>query len=344
MLPESKRQKIASYFNVGKPKRGIMLCGHGSRSEPAVAEFANLVFRLKILLPNIPIEFGYLEFAKPIISDGLDKLREAGVTEIVALPAMLFAAGHAKNDIPSVLNTYNYKYPKLKITYSRELGIDNLMIKAASERIIESIDSAKLKIDKHDSMLLVVGRGASDPDANSNISKITRLLWEGIGFGWAETAYSGVTFPLVSPALEKIVQVGYKRIIVFPYFLFTGILVDRIYKSVDEVSKVHSNIEFLKAPYLNDHPKVVETFCDRVIDVIDGDINMNCQLCKYREQVLGFEDEVGLAQESHHHHVEGGGQSHDHTHDHTHDQTHDHSHHHPYPHADHPLGPVTLKK
>ena len=43
MLPESKRQKIASYFNVGKPKRSIMLCGHGSRSEPAVAEFANLV-------------------------------------------------------------------------------------------------------------------------------------------------------------------------------------------------------------------------------------------------------------------------------------------------------------
>ena len=214
MLPEPKRHKIASYFSVGKPKRGIMLCGHGSRSGPAVSEFANLVSKLKTLLPNIPIEFGYLEFAKPIISDGLDKLREAGVTEIIALPAMLFAAGHAKNDIPSVLNTYNYKYPKLKITYSRELGIDNLMIKAASERIMESIDKAKIEIDKHDSMLLVVGRGASDPDANSNISKITRLLWEGIGFGWAETAYSGVTFPLVSPALEKIVQVGYKRIIV----------------------------------------------------------------------------------------------------------------------------------
>ena len=202
MLPEPKRYKIASYFNVDRPKRGIMLCGHGSRSEAAVAEFANLVRRMKNLFPNIPIEFGYLEFAKPIITEGLDKLREAGVTEIIALPAMLFAAGHAKNDIPSVLNTYNYKHPNLKITYSRELGIDNLMIKAASERIMESIDKAKSKIDKHESMLLVVGRGASDPDANSNISKITRLLWEGIGFGWAETAYSGVTFPLVTPALE----------------------------------------------------------------------------------------------------------------------------------------------
>ena len=27
--------------------------------------------------------------------------------KVLAIPAMLFAAGHAKNDIPSVLNTYS---------------------------------------------------------------------------------------------------------------------------------------------------------------------------------------------------------------------------------------------
>ena len=74
---------------------------------------------------------------------------------------------------------------------------------------------------------------------------------------------------------------------------------------------------------------------------------MNCQLCKYRDQVLGFESEVGLAQESHHHHVEGIGTSgHSHSHDH-HGHTHDHGHthtHHPYPHADHPMGPNSMKK
>ena len=75
----------------------------------------------------------------------------------------------------------------------------------------------------------MVGRGASDPDANSNVTKVTRLLWEGLGFGWGETAYSGVTFPLVEPALERVVRLGFKRIVVFPYFLFTGILVQRIY-------------------------------------------------------------------------------------------------------------------
>ena len=34
---------------------------------------------------------------------------------------------------------------------------------------------------------------------------------------------------------------------------------------------------------------------------------MNCSMCKYREQVLGFEAEIGLAQQSRHHHVEGVG-------------------------------------
>jgi sirohydrochlorin cobaltochelatase len=334
MLSEIKQKKLRDYFLEAPIKRGIMLCGHGSRSVPAVHEFSGLVNKLKNLLPYIPIEYGYLEFAKPIINEGIEKLRKEGVREIIAIPAMLFAAGHAKNDIPSVLNRYMAEHSEIKIQYSRELGIDNLMIKAASERINEAINESNVAQDKHNTMLLVVGRGASDPDANSNVTKVTRLLWEGLGFGWAETAYSGVTFPLVGPALEKIINVGYKRIIIFPYFLFTGILVDRIYQSVELIASKYKDIEFIKASYLNDHPKVVETFCDRIINVIDGEINMNCQLCKYREQVLGFEDEVGLAQESHHHHVEGGAHDHDHT----------HSHHHPYPHSKHPLGPVTLKK
>jgi len=140
---------------------------------------------------------------------------------------------------------------------------------------------------------------------------------------------------------------------VFPYFLFTGILIKRIYDHTDMVAANHPDIQFVKAPYLNDHPQVLETFADRVIEIGEGTNLMNCQMCKYREQVLGFETEVGLAQESHHHHVEGigtgndhdHGHSHAHAHAHAHAHDHDHNHdhgHHPYPHADHPHGPRTL--
>ncbi len=339
-------------------KIGVMVCGHGSRDEDAVREFEAVARGIRDRLPQFDVESGFLEFARPIIRDGLDKLRGRGTTRILAVPGMLFAAGHAKNDIPSVLGTYEAQHPEVHIDYGRELAIDPKMIRAAGDRIAQALDAAGGTVPNNETLLMVVGRGASDPDANSNAAKVMRLLWEGFGFGWGETCYSGVTFPLVEPGLQHAAKLGYRRIVVFPYFLFTGILVKRIYEHTDRVAAEHPEIEFIKAPYLNDHPLVLDAFAERVEEILRGENNMNCKMCKYREQVLGFEAEVGLAQESHHHHVEGigtgaadGGNGHDHEHGHGHDHGHGHGHdhdhghgHHPYPHADHPLGPKTLKK
>ncbi len=357
---------------------GVVICGHGSRNRLAVEEFARLAEGLRPRMGGLPVEHGYLEFAKPILRDSLDRLRSQGVERVLAIPAMLFAAGHAKNDIPSVLNTYSAE-TGLSIEYGRELGVDRLMIGAAGARIREALHQSTNDVPLSETLLVVVGRGSSDPDANSNVAKVTRMLVEGFGFGWGETVYSGVTFPLVEPGLRHVVRLGFKRIVVFPYFLFSGVLVSRIRQHTELVAADHPEVDFVSAGYLGDHPLVLDTFVERVQEVVGGETAMNCSLCKYRAQVLGFEDEVGLAQESHHHHVEGltdgcdlcerectgacqpdgipiplGAHSHSHSHghnghDHGHEQdpgdqhSHDH-HHHPYPHADHPLGPDTLRK
>jgi sirohydrochlorin cobaltochelatase len=333
-------------------KIGVMVCGHGSRDIEAIGEFEAVARGIRERLPQYEVESGFLEFAQPIIRDGLDKLHARKVREILAVPGMLFAAGHAKNDIPSVLATYQAQHPDIPIHYGRELGIDAKLLAAAGARLREAIEVAGGGVPVAETMLVVVGRGASDPDANSNVAKVMRMLWEGFGFGWAMVAYSGVTFPLVAPALEHAAKLGYRRVIVFPYFLFTGVLVKRIYDHTDRVAAAHPRIEFVKAPYLNDHPLVLDAFAERVEEIRVGENKMNCKLCKYRDQILGFEAEVGLAQESHHHHVEGigvgaaGDNGHDHGHDHGDDRHHhDHDHgHHPYPHAEHPLGPKTLDK
>ena len=188
------------------PGTGVMLCGHGSRNQLAVGEFAVLASRLSEKLPGVPVEYGYLEFADPVIHHGLDRLRAQGLNRILAVPGMLFAAGHAKNDIPSVLNTYAAQHPGFEITYGRELGVDLKMLRAAGDRIAEGIAASPRKIPHAETLLLVV-----------------------------------------------------------------------------------------------------ETFVDRIQEMLVGQNLMNCAMCKYREQVLGFEAEVGLAQESHHHHVEGIG-------------------------------------
>ncbi|MEM1298305.1 MAG: sirohydrochlorin chelatase [Pseudomonadota bacterium] len=405
-------------------KIGVMVCGHGSRSQAAVDEFAVVAERLRTVFPDWPVEYGYLEFANPVIRDGLDRLRDQGCDHILAVPGMLFAAMHSKNDIPTVLNTYAAQHG-LKVQYGRELGVDPKMIGAAAARVKQAVDDANARdeVPLHETCLVVIGRGASDPDANSNVAKITRLLWEGFGFGWAETGYSGVTFPLVEPCLEQVAKLGFRRVIVFPYFLFTGILIDRIYGFTDMVAERHPGIEFVKAGYLNDHDGVIDTFSERVREQLGKTPPPNCGacpfreqvlttaegrhrhiraadraaahpamaeappptcvLCKYRVEVLGFEGEVGAVQESHHHHVEGQGASapgsnvadcrlcdmfctgacrlaaeHDHghahhhhhhgrghSHGHGHSHHHDHDHHHPvYPHANHPLGPESVRK
>ncbi len=311
---------------------GVLICGHGSRNRLAVAEFAQLAEALRDLVPEVPVAHGYLEFARPILREGLDSLRAQGVQRVLAVPAMLFAAGHAKNDIPSVLNTYAAE-TGLRIDYGRELGVDLKMIQAAGARIraaLAAADGASPQgagaapgpggddaspaegrrapgptVPINETLLVVVGRGSSDPDANSNVAKVTRMLVEGLGFGWGETVYSGVTFPLVEPGLRHAVRLGFRRIVVFPYFLFSGVLVSRIRQHTALVAADHPGLEFIEASYLGDHPLVVETFRERIDEVLRGDTQMNCSLCKYRAQVLGFELEVGAPQRSHHHHVEG---------------------------------------
>ena len=302
-----------------------MVCGHGSRDADAVREFLSLAEGLRPRLPDYDLEIGFLEFARPVIREGLEALVERGNRRILAVPGMLFAAGHVKNDVPSEINEFAHAHPDIDIRLGRDLAIDAKLLQAARARIESVLDD---DTPRADTLLMVVGRGTNDSDANSNVSKVARMLWEGMGFGWAETCYSGVAHPRVDAGLERAARLGFRRIVVFPYFLFTGVLVRRIYDQTDKVAAAHPEISFVKAPYLNDHPLVLDSFAERVRGTLTGDNLMNCALCKYREQIVGREHEVGAPQAGHHHHVRGGG--HSHSHDHGHDHPHEHGHSHPH--------------
>lgn len=250
----------------------------------------------------------------------------------------LSPAGHVKNDLPWEINSFAAENPDVSIAYGRELAVDLKLLAAAKERISAAEARAKPGVERSETLLLVVGRGTNDPDANSNVAKVARLLWEGMRFGWTEIAYSGVTAPRVDAALERAVRLGFRRIVVFPYFLFTGVLVKRIYAQADAAAAAYPEVEIVKADYLNDHPLVLDALAERLAEIPAGTNVMNCLMCKYREQVIGYEADRGAAQAGHHLHVRGIGvegaahhhQHHDH--DHHHDHGHDHGHAHPHSH------------
>ena len=334
---------------------GILICGHGSRAKIAEEEFSLLASGLRSRYPGLHIEYGFLEYSAPNIHMALDRLIENGVKNIYAVPGMLFRATHAQNDIPSVLMTYMDKHPGLTIKYGQELGLHDEMIQAFQCRILEALglDSQPVTGQLYDTMLVVVGRGTSVAGANAEASKLTRIVAENLGFGWCETVYSGVTFPSVGRGLEMAVKLGFKRIVVAPYFLFSGRLIGRIKAYIEKVAAENPDIEFYTADYLRDQSHVINTFVARIEETIKGPENNTDLMQDFRDRLAAGEVTV------HHHHAEfqpavETHSRHDHSHDdHSHDSQHahfhsqahgsDHGHHHePYRHIAHPHGPRTM--
>lgn len=285
----------------------ICIVGHGSRDSQATDEFLETVSLCRDSRPSRIVEYGFLEFARPLVQDGFDRCAERGAESIVVLPGMLMAAGHSKNDIPAEIREGRARHPRIEFRYGRHLHLHPKIIDLCRIRIEEAEASTKSR-PREETLLLVAGRGGSDPDANSDVQKLTRMLWEGLGFGWAETCFSGVAKPLVPEALDRCRRLGFPRIVVFPFFLFTGVLEKRVRRETREFSALHPDIECVCADYLKPHPLLRDVFADRAVEAIRGEANMNCDLCMYRVRLAGHEAALGSPQFGHHHHVRGIGQ------------------------------------
>ena len=279
----------------------VLLVGHGTRLAAGVAEFRALADQLQQALPDRTCLTGFLELVEPDLPEALERLRQQGFRRVTALPALLMAAGHVKNDIPVILNAFQAEHPGMSITFGADLGIHPNLLQLARERIESCEPAFGLDYDRRDTLLVVIGRGSSDPDANSNISKITRMLWEGMGFGWAETAYTAVAAPLMADALERAHRLGFPRVVVFPYLLFAGRLVEQVNATVAAYRERHPDVQAAVAAYLNAHPLVVATFLERLAEAEAGEARMNCQFCPYRTSIVGREDWRGAPQTGHDH-------------------------------------------
>ncbi len=285
-------------------KEGILLCGHGSRRASGVASFKKLVSILRERYQDrYEVDYGFLEFNHPTYEAAVERMYLNGIRKIYALPVILFAGSHAKNDIPFELNTLQSYHNDLSIVMAKHIGVSSFLLDLAVKRI-EETEATLPPIDRKDTCLLVIGRGTTDPDANSDVTKLTSMLWEGLGFGFATTGYSGTAYPNVNESMQLIQKLGFKRTIVIPFFFFTGVLLERIYGLVDEMQQQSDQDFVYTAPFGTDE-LILKAFDERLEEAKTGTAYMNCQLCKYRKQVVGFEEDFGKEQIGHHLNVKG---------------------------------------
>ncbi|RFU64517.1 sirohydrochlorin chelatase [Peribacillus saganii] len=303
--------------------KAVLFVGHGSRDSEGNEEVRQFITNLLPKMDqSILVETCFLEFETPDVAAGITACVERGATHVVVIPIMLLQAGHSKIHIPACIDEAKLKYPQVSFTYGRPIGVHENTTEICKSRLREvgeDLDSVQ-----PDSAVILLGRGGSDRDANSDLYKITRLLWEAVPYKIVEPSFMGVTDPLIAEGVERCLRLGAKRIVILPYFLFTGILIKRLELMMTDFRLQYPEVEFKLAGYFGFHEKLEEIIMDRVSEALQDEVRMNCDTCTYRLDAMEF---IG-----HHHH-------HDHDHDHSHhhhDHDHGHSqHHHEHNHYNH---------
>jgi sirohydrochlorin cobaltochelatase len=239
---------------------------------------------------------------------------------------MLVSAGHAKGDIPAALAREKERHPGISYTYGRPLGPHPALLSVLERRLDEALGgTARVPEDRADVTVLLVGRGSTDPDANAEVHKAARLLWEGRGYAGVETAFVSLAAPDVPSGLDRCLRLGARRIVVLPYFLFTGILPDRVRQQTDGWAAAHPEAEVRSADVIGPEPELLDLVMERYEEAVKGDLRMNCDSCVYRIALPGFEDKVGLPQQPHFH-PDDDGDHHGHHHHGHHHGAHTHAH------------------
>ncbi|MGI5520664.1 uroporphyrinogen-III C-methyltransferase [Micromonospora sp. CA-259024] len=293
---------------------GLVIVGHGTRSAAGVDQFAALVERVRRRGAVGDVEGGFIELSRPPLTDAVGALVARGHRALVALPLVLTAAGHGKGDIPAAMAREQERHPGLSYRYGRPLGPHPLLHDALEQRI----DAALAGADRAGTWVALIGRGSTDPDANAEVAKVARLLWEGRGYAGVEPGFISLAQPSVPAVLERLRRLGARRIVVAPYFLFAGVLPDRIVAQSAEFAAAHPDLDVRVAEVIGDCDALADLVRERYAEALGGDIRMNCDTCAYRVLMPGFADKVGRPQRPHDHPDDPVGHHHHHDHDHDH--------------------------
>ena len=288
----------------------LLIVGHGSRDPRGAREFHDLVGLVRRRTPSLAVEGGFIELSRPPISECVNRLAERGIRNVSAVPLMLLAAGHAKDDIPATLVREKMGHPEMSFSYGRALGIRSELLELMDERI----SAVVLEEEKKETAVLIVGRGSSDPDANSDLSKVARLFYEGRSYPVVESAYVSMTPPDVAEGLDRCLRLGAQRIVIFSYFLFTGVLEERIRLQIRAFADANPGLEVRYAGYFGPDARIADLVIERYTEALRGDIRMNCDVCVHRVALPGFEEKVGAPATPHYHPDEPGLHQHDHYH------------------------------
>ncbi|MBT9477578.1 CbiX/SirB N-terminal domain-containing protein [Polaromonas sp.] len=296
----------------------ILVVGHGSREKSGNDEILDFAEQWRQRQPGWRIEVCFIEFSEITMSEGLRRAA-TGAQRVLVVPLILNAAGHVKMDIPQAIDGARLKFARVQFLYAPHLAACDPILAIVKRRLKGAMQALDMP-DPTTTGVVMLGRGSSDRQANGEMAKMARWLMEETDHELVDLAFTGITWPRLEKAVQRQSLLGMTQVVVLPYYLFNGTLVERITRQVENLKAQYPAIRFTSTAYFGFEREIFELLEARVNDLKRGapEFRMPCDGCKYRE--FGVEHGLG----GHHH---DDALAHDHNHD------HEHPHPHPHPHA-----------
>ena len=271
----------------------VLLVGHGSRREKSNRQVRTLAANLEDRL-GVPVDAGFLELAEPSIPDAVAGLAPSA-SRITVVQLSLFAASHVKNDVPLAVERARAEHPELTVHNGAHLGVHPAVVDLLDDRAAAVESSLGVDREDDDVAVVVCARGSSDPDANADAHKLSRLLYEGRAFGRVETAFVGVTDPELSDALHSVAKHRPDAVVALPYMLGDGVLTGRVRDRTAEFDDEYPYVAAGAGDPLGTDSRLLDVLGDRWQEARTNSVRMSCDTCKYKVELDGYEEDAGGA-------------------------------------------------
>jgi len=248
-LPNYRAMSIANGNVAGPAETGLLLVGHGSPEQPAADEFLAAGGLVAEMAGGWPVETCFLEFCQPTIDVGFRALTARGVRRVGVVPALLFAAGHAKRDIPAAVAAVAAEFPEIRVVQCHHLGCHEALVALARLRFHEAL-ARQGNAPPDETGLVMVGRGSHDSEASAEMRRFVDLCAADLGVKRAAACFVAMARPRLTALLEEATTWSARQIVVVPHLLFGGVLVERIGRTVEAFAGGHPQIDWLLARHL----------------------------------------------------------------------------------------------
>ncbi len=119
-------------------KTGVIVLAHGSKVRTGNEGLFSIVEMLRTMGKWDMVEAGFLQLAKPGLTEVVEDLTGRGAERIVVMPLLLFSGNHVLKDIPEEIDNERKKYPEVEFCYAKNIGADERIALIAADRIEEA--------------------------------------------------------------------------------------------------------------------------------------------------------------------------------------------------------------